>query len=142
MRWLAVLLVLPLASVPALGKSKKPAAKTTQTKKAPAKPKSAPGVTKPDMEARALVRKKAPFIIEERFRGDTIRLNKDGTFSREGELKAYTSQGSWKVTKGKLTLKWNSGEQYGYKITFNGKTPVVAGQKANKSNRYVLHSAE
>lgn len=141
LRSLALLLIVPLTTaVPAF------AAKTKTTHKSHAKkkaaPKSHPGVVKADMEARALLRKKAPFYLDQRFRSEIIRVNKDGTFSREGELGSFNSKGSWKVNKGKIVLKWNTGEEFGYRLTFNGKTPVVAGQKASKANHYVINSAD
>lgn len=113
-------------------------AKNKKHKSSKSASKSTPGVAKSDLESRVLVRKRAPFIVEERFRGSNVRLNKDGTFSREGELGSYTSQGHWKVKDGKLKMKWNTGEEYGYALTFKGKTPLVSGQKPSKTNHYVI----
>lgn len=146
--WLRIVvfvLVLPLFAASALAeKAKGPSRNTAKSrgKSARKAAKNSPGVVKADMEARALVRKKAPFYLDQRFRGEIIRINKDGTFSREGELGAYNNQGSWRVNKGKIVMKWNTGEQFGYRLTFNGKTPMVAGQRASSSNHYVINSAD
>lgn len=130
LRALTVFLAFQAFAAPAFAKSKRH--KSTSTTSA--------GVAKSDLEGRVLVRKHAPFVVEERFRGANVRFNKDGTFSREGELGSYTSQGHWKVKDGKLKLKWNSGEEYGYKLTFRGKTPLLGGQKPSKANHYVVKS--
>lgn len=93
-----------------------------------------------DLSAKVLVRKRAPFVIEEQFRGDSLRINKDGTFAKEGELTSFNSQGKWKVKGGRLVLKWNTGEEYGLGLKFSGKTPVLEGQRPVKGGRYVLKS--
>jgi hypothetical protein len=104
--------------------------------------KTAHGSHKSDPEARILVRRRAPFYMEERARGFTVRINKDGTFSREGRPGAYGSEGHWKISSGRLKLKWATGEEHTYRVAFSGATPLIAGHKANKSGRYVIKSSD
>ncbi|MBX3020401.1 MAG: hypothetical protein KF799_01890 [Bdellovibrionales bacterium] len=143
MRRLALLLILPLMVAPALATAKAKTTKshkTTSSKKAkkPTKAKTTAGKVKSDMESRALIRKKAPLYFKQAERTEIVRINKDGTFSLEGELGA-TSRGSWRVKQGKIVLKWTTGEEHGYKVTFAGTTPVVEGTKANKAGQYILN---
>jgi hypothetical protein len=133
LRWLTVLIVIPL-SLPVLARPKHKARAQKAAKVS--------GVAKTDLDAKALVRKRAPIVLEERYRGDHVRLNKDGTFAKESQMGSFTSQGHWKVKSGKLKLKWNTGEEYSYRLLFSGRTPLIAGQKPSKSNHYVLKSAE
>lgn len=100
------------------------------------RPAQSAGVSKNDIEAKALVRKQAPFVVEESTRGDEVRVNKDGSFAMEGQTGSFNSQGRWKVKDGKLMLKWNSGEEYGYSLTFKGKTPLLEKQAPSKEGRY------
>lgn len=91
-----------------------------------------------DPEARALLRKAAPFVLIERFKNDTVRINKDGTFSSLASDGAYQTQGHWKISSGKLKLKWSSGEEYDYRVTYSGRTPLIGGHKPDKERRYTI----
>jgi hypothetical protein len=94
--------------------------------------------TKPDHEVRRLVRKQAPFMIDGKSLGNSIRVHKDGTFSREDETGAQTTEGHWKVVSGKLKLKWTSGEEKELNLGFAGKTTVIEGKKPDKEGRYLI----
>jgi hypothetical protein len=119
------------------------AAKTKhKSKSSSEKNYSGDGRHRSDPEMRTLVRKQAPFIVEERARGHIIRLNKDGTFSRERDAGAYATEGHWKILAGKLRLKWSTGEEYDYRMAFSGKTPIIGGRKPNKERHYVLSATQ
>ena len=141
-RALALFFVLPTFSVETIAKSKHKSTHKVSSQKVHEPGKKIVGKARPDLEARALVRKSAPFSLEERHRGHTLRINKDGTFSVEGELRAHATEGRWKVGAGRFKLIWSSGEEYSYPLTFNGKTPLLVGRKATTKGRYVLNSAD
>ena len=100
------------------------------------------GRQRSDIEIRALLRKSAPFYVDEHFRGDTVRINKDGTFSRATEDGGFQTDGHWKVSSGKLKMKWSNGEEYGYRMTFSGHTPLLVGHKPDKSGHYTIISMD
>lgn len=104
------------------------------------KSKRVHGIRLPDAQARILVRRHAPLFIDEKHRDDVIQINRDGTFSRGGSTQSQ--EGHWKVSQGKLLLKWRTGEQYGYPLTFHKNSPLLVGQSATRSGHFVLHSAD
>lgn len=140
LRSLGLLVLVPFLSLPTLAFAKT-RHKTTKHSAVKTTVKG-DGKHRSDPEMRTLLRKQAPFYVEERFRGDTIRLNKDGTFSREGDAGAYATEGHWKIASAKLKLKWSTGEEYSYRMAFSGRTPIIAGHKPNKQRRYVIVSAD
>jgi hypothetical protein len=100
------------------------------------------GHTKSDAEARVLLRKRAPFYLDERHRSEVLRINRDGTFSRSGHTNKYSPDGHWKVRRAKLVLKWNTGENYGYPVRFSGRRVLISNARVNSQGRYVIRSAE
>ncbi len=61
------------------------------------RPQSISAQALPDYRAREIFRRRAPFLVEAR--GNAVRINKDGTFSRDAEAREYAPDGKWKISK-------------------------------------------
>lgn len=101
-------------------------------------PASINAQTLPDYRARALLRKQAPFVVEEEAQGQPVRINKDGTFTRAVGSDAYSPDGKWKVMNNHMKLRWNTGEEREYPVAFAGTAPVIGGRRANKRGAFEL----
>ena len=105
------------------------------------KPAAINAQTLPDYRARALLRKRAPFVVEEQTQGQAVRINKDGTFTRAAGTDAYAPDGKWKVLNNHMKLRWNSGAEQEFPVAFSGGAPVIAGRRANKRGAFELGGA-
>lgn len=90
-----------------------------------------------DQEVRTIVRRKAPFWLQE---GDLhIRLNKDGTFASNV---AGIVEGNWKVEKAHLKLVWKTDKREKiYPVAIADRLPVIAGA-ALKDGKYSIESSQ
>lgn len=89
-----------------------------------------------DQEVRTIIRKKAPFWLEDAEM--QVRLNKDASFSTEAAGGALTKEGKWRVEKSQLKLVWNSdNHEKVYPVAIVNRTPVISGAEL-ENGRYVL----
>ena len=100
------------------------------------RPQSVSSQVLPDYRAREIFRRRAPFLVEAR--GNSVRINKDGTFTRDADAREYAPDGKWKILNNHVKLRWNSGEEYDYPVAFAGSAPVIAGQRANRRGTFEI----
>jgi hypothetical protein len=94
---------------------------------------------RPDQEVRTIIRKKAPFWLQDSEM--EIRLNKDGSFSSDRAGGVMTTEGKWRVEKSQLKLVWNSDQREKIlPVEIVGRLPVISGANL-KSGRYILEAS-
>lgn len=99
------------------------------TSKNPDKPRS-------DQEVRTIVRKKAPFWLQD---GETsVQIKKDGNFGIDAAGGAVTVEGKWRVEKGQLKLVWNVDKrEKAYSVSIENRAPIINGAPL-KDGRFTL----
>ena len=100
------------------------------------RPQSISAQALPDYRAREIFRRRAPFLVEAR--GNAVRINKDGTFTRDADAREYAPDGKWKILNNHVKLRWNNGEEYDYPVAFAGSSPVIAGHRANRRGTFEI----
>lgn len=92
-----------------------------------------------DFKLRAMVRKKAPFWIEDKAHGAAIRINKDGTFSSEAQGGGSIA-GQWKAANNELQISTNDGgEKYSYPLKAGKKNDFTIRGVSIKKGRFNLN---
>ena len=92
-----------------------------------------------DFKLRAMVRKKAPFWIDDKNHGAAIRINKDGTFSSEAQGGGSIA-GQWKAMNNELQISTNDGgEKYSYPLKAGKKGDFTINGISQKKGRFNLN---
>ncbi len=91
-----------------------------------------------DQEVRTIVRRKAPFWIQD---GEvSVRLNKDGTFGSDAAGAVLNIEGNWKVEKAQLKLVWKIDKhEKVYPVAIVERLPVISGASL-KDGKYLVGS--
>lgn len=98
--------------------------------------KSAGSKPRSDQEVRTIIRKKAPFWLQD---GEVeVRLNKDGSFATDRAGGVMSAEGKWRVEKSELKLVWTSSKlEKAFPVEIIGRLPVINGVSM-KNGRYNL----
>lgn len=92
-----------------------------------------------DFKMRAMVRKKAPFWIDDKHHGAAIRINKDGTFSSEAQGGGSIA-GQWKAAGSELQISTNDGgEKYSYSLKAGKKNDFTINGVSQKKGRFHIN---
>jgi hypothetical protein len=119
MKWLNALTAVLILTIPA----------SSLAKPASTRPR-------PDQEVRTIIRKKAPFWLQD---GELqVLLNKDASFSIGSAEGKPIKEGKWRVEQSQLKLVWiNDQREKAYPVEIVNRAPVIAGA-ALKDGRFVV----
>lgn len=100
------------------------------------KSKGASEKPRSDQEIRTVIRKKAPFWLQDA--ETTVQIKKDGNFGIDASAGAITIEGKWRVEKGQLKLIWNSDKhEKAYPVAIENHQAIISGA-TEQDGKYVL----